>query len=365
MAVDMLSLISALVSGVFMGTFPVPVKVHAVLEAQAHPIVFQCYKSFWVFAFGLVFVSGHLLQAGKLIFEFTWWGVFSAAAWVPAGICVISAVPELGVGVTMVVMAGVSSTLTFLVFWLGFGERMALHGPPGARYPLAPLYLFCALLGMAGVVFASAPRQQYLAGDRGRDTLLDDHQVKGVEVGARHSSRFFSFLVAGMSGVLCSLQYGIVSVGRLWSEEAEGCEMSPARCTGELRERFNSLGSWTTSFGIGAGLVTSCYATALIAARSWRGRSAVQFHFRTLSVPGSISGICWVMGNLLQTWAVMRGGQAVIIPAAMAARLVVSSAWGILYYHELSLCSDTILWIFAVLWTLVSIVLLSLEQVQT
>ena len=44
-----------------------------------------------------------------LVFDFTWWGVMSAAAWIPSGLCTIAAVPRLGIGLTVAVATGTAS----------------------------------------------------------------------------------------------------------------------------------------------------------------------------------------------------------------------------------------------------------------
>jgi hypothetical protein len=82
-----------------MGTYPVPIKAKTVRDADVHPIIFQCYKSFWVFTTGVCFLIPALgfgtSKTGS--FEFSWWAVVSAAAWVPSGVCTIFSVPLLGV----------------------------------------------------------------------------------------------------------------------------------------------------------------------------------------------------------------------------------------------------------------------------
>ena len=81
-----------------MGTYPVPIKAKTVRDADVHPIIFQCYKSFWVFTTGVCFLIPAGLGTSKTgSFEFSWWAVVSAAAWVPSGVCTIFSVPLLGV----------------------------------------------------------------------------------------------------------------------------------------------------------------------------------------------------------------------------------------------------------------------------
>ena len=124
--IDPIAFAFAVCGGVFMGSYPVPIKAPSVIAANVHPIVFQCFKAFWVFATGWLFVLANVWRgkepvAGQLVpdFDFSWWGVVSAAAWIPSGIMTITSVPLLGVGMAIVVNAGTAAVLSFLVGWLG------------------------------------------------------------------------------------------------------------------------------------------------------------------------------------------------------------------------------------------------------
>ena len=88
------ALLFAVAYGVFMGSYPVPIKTRAVLEADVHPLIFQSFKSFWVFVTG--FLALIPVYASHRSFEFTWWGVASAASWVPSGFCTICGVTYIG-----------------------------------------------------------------------------------------------------------------------------------------------------------------------------------------------------------------------------------------------------------------------------
>ena len=89
------ALVYACLGGFFMGSYPVPIKTPSVVQAKVHPLIFQCYKSFWVWLTGMVFLAPAILNYGS--YEFSWWGVISAAAWVPSGMCTIGSVQILGV----------------------------------------------------------------------------------------------------------------------------------------------------------------------------------------------------------------------------------------------------------------------------
>merc|ERR1719443_2511937 len=94
--------------GALMGSYPVFIKVPRVVAAHVSPIIFQSYKSFWVFVLAWIFLLVNYLAA-KPLFIFTWWAVAAAALWVPAGFATIAAVGYCGVATTAVFDAAVNS----------------------------------------------------------------------------------------------------------------------------------------------------------------------------------------------------------------------------------------------------------------
>ena len=56
-----LTLTYAVLGGLFMGTYPVPIKTKAVLKANVHPVIFQLYKSTVVFLCGFLFLIPDLV----------------------------------------------------------------------------------------------------------------------------------------------------------------------------------------------------------------------------------------------------------------------------------------------------------------
>ena len=115
MVADPLTMLLSMCYGLFMGSYPVPIKARAVLAANVHPLVFQGYKSSWVCATGLLFLVPIALRADAV--HLSWWGVASAAAWVPSGFCTIAAVPLIGLSFAIVISCATASILSFLVFW--------------------------------------------------------------------------------------------------------------------------------------------------------------------------------------------------------------------------------------------------------
>ena len=124
---DPLTMLLSCLYGFFMGSYPVPIKARSVLAANVHPLIFQGYKSTIVCVTGLLFFIP--IWARDDAVHLSWWGVASAAAWVPSGFCTIAAVPLIGLSFAIVITCASSSILSFLVFWLVLGEKVR-DAPP-------------------------------------------------------------------------------------------------------------------------------------------------------------------------------------------------------------------------------------------
>ena len=141
----------ALAAGLFNGAYPIFLKRPAVLAARVPPLFFQSAKSSCCCLLGACLVLLRLARSGEP-FLFPWWAVASAAAWIPAGLCTIAAVPRLGVGPVMLTSAGTGTLASFLAGSLALGERLKVHTlDGGGTFLLAPAYLAGVLLGMAGL----------------------------------------------------------------------------------------------------------------------------------------------------------------------------------------------------------------------
>lgn len=353
MAMDGVSLLFAVLGGATMGTYPVPIKAPSVLEARVHPMVFQCYKSFWVFALGWLFLIPNYFAGRAIIFEFTWWAVLSTLAWIPAGIFSIAAVPRIGMSMAFVLNAGTSAWLSFMVFWLFLDEKMLTHAIRGHNIYLAPVYCACLLFGMYRLVAAAA-----------KPTLKkDEHVLASVDGPASFldSDWFLGVFMALAAGVCSALQAGAVTIGRRQAMYQAGC-VQMSSCPQDVQERFNSSGSWMASFGIGAALVTTVFMLALVAHQRWHGLPVPPPRFDVMRGPGSIAGILWCAGNFFITMAITRGGNSVVVPACNAIIIMTTGMWGLLYYHEVRGWDRIVRWCGAALFTLASMILLSRER---
>lgn len=263
---DAIALFFSLIGGFFMGAYPVPIKAPQVLQVEPHAVVFQCYKTFWVFLSGWLFVLANIARGEARPFVPTWWGVVSAAGWIPSGLCTIVAVPRLGIGMAIAVSTGTASVLSFLVFWLVLGESMKEHMIAGHRVYLAPIYLVCVVAGM--VVLVVAPRFGGEEERRGETDLTADGiqaATGGITVSERplvsmqtgratsEAQNFiFGTVLAILAGVFSAVQFGTVNLGKKAAQYADGCQGDVSNCSAAFKEQFNNFGSWNASFGVGA-----------------------------------------------------------------------------------------------------------------
>ena len=145
------------------------------------------------------------------------------------------------------------------------------------------------------------------------------------------------------AGTFASCQYGIVELGKeiemskyncsassasSVSSNQTGSRYAPPTCPWQMREQFDQGGSWFVSFGMGAFCIT---VILLVVSSLWNGRVPSLF-WSELKSAGVLAGLFWVIGNAFITLAVTTGGNAVGVPQSLAAMLMTSGGWGILWY---------------------------------
>ena len=380
----------AIAGGFFIGTYPIFVKTPAVLAADVHPAVFQLYKSFWVAVSGLLFVvvngfAPWVAHDGKPFYSFTWWAVLSACAWVPAGTCLVAAVPRVGVGAGVLLFDGSTTLLSFLAFTLVFHEPLKPHyTSDGATYYLAPYYLLAALVGMAGLVLlpkwlterlqlgkiysttAGSIRVSY-SSSRAEPLLptAANRMTSGSTVPAPAGSgstatgmtttsptALLGCTLALSAGLLSSVQYGVVTVGK----------HSMPTTSPSNTEALNPLGSWTLTFGLSATLINTL---GVLTLRHAFEADALPGEFdlklRQIGLPASAAGLCYSLSVICTTMSVERGGNAVVLAQRNAMSLVTSGLWGLLWYKEVRGWPAGV-WCLCALLTMSSVVMLGLEK---
>ena len=401
-AIDGLTVVFLVLGGISMGSYPVPIKTPSVLEAGVHPIVFQCYKSFWVFLTGFIFLA----FGAKGEYQFSWWGVASSAAWIPSGISTIIAVPKIGVGPTVALAAATASVLSFIVFWKVFDENIKEHScGDGCTFVSAPIYLTCILLGMVVMVASSRTDKSRTtkrrsvsngssyhdvvdeeAGENAGGVCRDDDRIEEVRLvdssndsSIQHAAKdepplafddgktrrtFLVGCIAAMAtGVFGAIQYAIVNFGKWTEQKRAGCYNNGQECPSSLTEAFNVWGSWNVSFGIGAAAVNAIVLFGLCARLKTTGQPLPQFRTRKIFVPASVAGLCWCAGNVFYTAAVARGGNAVVYPAAMSVQLITAGLWSLFWYKLFASSKrNALFWTAGAAFTAFFVVKLALEK---
>lgn len=353
--------------GVFMGSYPVFIKVPRVVAAHVNPIIFQSYKSFWVFALAWIFVLVNYLRS-KPLFAFTWWGVAGAAIWVPNGFATITAVSMCGVATTAVFSNSVSSVLQFLVS-LMLDQTMKTHG--SSNIPLAPFYLVAVVLGMVGLIFSPrvrcgskadmAVKLNSIAATTSTLSMsigLEDVSLLLQEEPKPDSSRgefALGVLMAISAGVLSALKYTVKHIGQTLES---GNDMVDAQ--------FGVFESYMISFGIGCAICQPLY-MALFAVwqKGIQHKELPSMEFSVMKIYGTLAGVIWFAAYMCQQAANDMGGQGAMGPASSAGHLIVAGLWGFLYYREMKEPAQIACWVLSAAWTIAFVLLLSNELEAT
>jgi len=356
---DSLAVAYSVIGSFSMGSYPMAVKAPAVLEAGVHPVVFQAYKSLWVFLTGWLWILANAIRGKDIIFAFTWWGVVEACFWIPCGICIIAAVPRLGLALDQAVNPGMSMVFSFLAGVFLVGQHIKLHGADGDGFILAPYYMAGVVAGVSGMVAAMHACKRVAV-------EVDEESVVAKKAEASSKRQLLSgLLLSGLGAFFSAMQFATMSFGKKAARSAHGgaCVEDLSSCPSFLQEQFNSFGSYNASFGIGCALVTSLYYLGLVAFEKTQGRAVPSFHFQVMSKWGSVAGLLWAIGALFQRSAISKaGGPAFMQPLNLALQTIASGAWGILYYKEADTLLRILLWGLAVTFTLTSGILLSSER---
>lgn len=320
------------------GTFTVPMKGRAVVDANVHPIVYQCYKTWWTF------LSSSLVLL-VLPCEFTWWGLASGFSWVPAGVAAVVAVRHLGIARGQAIW---QATIIWTSFMWGF---VILQDEPVHnvwRTASSLLLLTAGVLGMtlsfkahpraADVLLRQAPSctssadlSAPLPSDGGSSEARGAREMPCYDLeGTSHSTSALSPGPSWSLGLAAALFNGV------WG----GANLVPSHFAPVHGVHF------VFSFGVGAMVANVVLLASYVAwIKLWGdGRAVPSPEFRVMALPGFISGTLWSMGNFCALYAVSTLGQAVGYSLVQCS-VVVSGLWGVLYYRELTGLSVLYWWL--------------------
>lgn len=335
-----------------MATYMVPIKHPRVVEAQVHPLIFQCYKSFVVFATCWLFVIFNLIR-DKPAFVFNIWGMLSAAAWIPSGLCTIAAVQKIGVGMTAVLSTGFSALVQFGVGQLPMiDQKFKEYGSGDDTYVLYPYYLLAMMVGMAGLILA--PMLKF-----GSRTAAEKEPLQSGD----QSSIPMKQLAAGLllavgAGIFSGMQFGVKSIGK--SSTEPDCLDCAAR--NHWENQFDGFGSFQVNFGLGTALFTPIYLGLASIPEKLQGKPVPSFHFDVLKIYGTLAGFCWVTGFVFQNRGTSVGGIGVVGPSNQAMQLIAAGLWSLIYYREVREPKRIVAWIFFAIWTTVAVIFYGREK---
>eukprot|EP01013_Petalomonas_cantuscygni_P000768 TRINITY_DN10769_c0_g1_i1.p1 TRINITY_DN10769_c0_g1~~TRINITY_DN10769_c0_g1_i1.p1 ORF type:complete len:428 (+),score=26.93 TRINITY_DN10769_c0_g1_i1:19-1302(+) len=250
MMASVLSWMVPVAGGIFLGTYPTPIKCQAVRNADVHPFVFQAYKSAAVFIAGCLFLISPLLHS-LTPFPFTFWAVASAASWVPAGICVIAAVPRIGCAMNMAI-ASVTATA------FSFAAGVFLLGDKVSSMPIAAALLAGCVMCLVGMVAAYASSPHWLcccdrSFFRNRDPSSTPRRMADADAEERcgvndaedvplliltppsvrtpqYKRTVAGLVLAALAGAFASGQFVLVSWGRRQVQASAGCRLTGSTC---------------------------------------------------------------------------------------------------------------------------------------
>lgn len=331
------------------GTFGVPMKFKSVVDAQVHPLIFQCYKTFWTFA------SSFLVLTFEP-FEFTWWGMLSGISWVPAGVCAVIAVQNIGLAcgqaIWQVTIIGTSFVWGFFIL----RPHEQVKSVPGTALSLAALVI--GLLGMTysftlrpkdadgllegrGSVNATSPAENGTAPTNGdvEDSHLRSRNLNtsGSDAAREPIRRTLSDPLqqrvprpALVQGGKASASFAVGVGAALFNGTWGGSNLVPSHYAPYHGVHF------VISFAFGAVAANVLLVVLYFSACKlvWKC-DFPPFQFKVMAVPGACSGLLWSAGNFFSLYVVQELGQGIGYSLVQCS-VIISGLWGVCYYREMS-----------------------------
>lgn len=329
------------------GSFAVPMKWISVKRARIHPLVFQCYKTFWTFA------TSHLVLF-FVPYEFSVWGIASGFSWVPAGVAAVVAVQNAGIACGQAIWQVTIIATSFVWGFFVFRDE-AVHTMEGTVFSFVAL---CA--GVVGMTVSFNLRPEEVSDDaaatkallsessvsqkaslrlarpRSRNSLADirfgaddlaEDAAEGTCVGDKRMSHGSRASTAS-SKSRASMPLGIAAAlfNGLWG----GSNLVPSHYASVHGVHF------CISFATGAVIANAVlvFGYVVLAKCVWKSELPSP-EFRVMLVPGFVSGTLWSAGNLCSLYAVEAIGQGIGYSLVQSS-VIVSGLWGICYYREMT-----------------------------
>ncbi|KAL7437777.1 hypothetical protein ACHAXH_008819 [Discostella pseudostelligera] len=345
---DAIGWLAALVGAIGFGSFAVPIKGNAANSVDIDPLVMQSYKSLMCFL-----TSWLVVLLGQDI-TFTWWGIVSGLFWVPAGTFNIFAIRNVGMAISQAI---VSSTIVMISFMWGhfvFDEPVKNEGIAYASVSLI-------MTGMCGMSYYATSESNGASSNHAEELEEEQNLMRIKSDSALLSLELDSPIERPIN--ICGTSYSRRTLG-LFS--ALGCGVWGGSCLVPMHYAKGNTGGlgYVISFSIGALVVTILFwllrfGYQLCKLRSMKAAYAVlpPFHCRVMWLPGMTAGSLWSLGNVGSIVAVEHLGQGVGYSASQSA-LLISGAWGILFYKEVTKPPTILKWILSAVVTIFGILLL-------
>eukprot|EP00929_Paragymnodinium_shiwhaense_P033076 TRINITY_DN18232_c0_g1_i2.p1 TRINITY_DN18232_c0_g1~~TRINITY_DN18232_c0_g1_i2.p1 ORF type:complete len:343 (+),score=57.87 TRINITY_DN18232_c0_g1_i2:86-1114(+) len=332
--------LAVLVAWLSFGSYAVPMKSKAVVDADVHPLIYQAYKSFWVFATCWLVL---LIEP----FEFSFWGLASGLFWVPSGIAAVIAVRNVGIAYAQAIWQ-VAMILTNFAW--GF---FILHDE-GVKSVLATVAAVALIVGgVVGMTMALHWKPRRL--DSLKITFLEEAREGSENEDDAHPSVSAADCHKACDDRKPQGSFILGTAAALFVGIWGGSNLIPAQYTPYKGVHF------VISFGVGSMLTTIGFLlTYFLYLTVCRREPLPPFHPRAMALPGFLSGCLWALGNFCSLYLVNAVGQG-IGTAFLQSSVIVSGLWGILYYKEMK---GTVIfyWMFSCLLCLAGTLLLAHEK---
>jgi len=279
----------------------------------------QCYYSFAVAAVSMLIwsVAG---SSGGLTFNASSFsmGVFFATLWILSQVFGFNAINAIGYAVAPAIWIGVTICVSFV--WGVAVFNNPVHSWPGAVAALTLMLVGVCLAASSSTISDSQEQR------RARQVSPTD---SGVLLAANQKSPGAGMAVFGIiSACLCGLCNGSLMVSLTCFQN--GCDAIGIR---------KYEGSVLAPLAILPSLAVGIVVMQPVLFFLYWGRSILagrrpKFHFSKVAVSGLLTGAFWGMGNFNAMYATVYLQQTIGFPLTQLC-LILSGAWGILYYREI------------------------------
>lgn len=343
----------ALASAVCNGSFAAASKLPSVQKANPHPIIFNSFVCFGVVISSLITMPFLPLLGTEL--KFNYLASLSGALFVGAILCSFLAIPYLGLAMAQGIWGGAALMVAFL--WGVLGP--APIGATPSSWTGSLVGVFLLTVGIIGMVFHE-PVSELACGNTGDDqssrSLLSSSGNSSDEDGSdtNHYLRKESLDLENETGA--EEEQRTTSVDSSNTQNTSGSQNAKHRLlgcglallTGVFGGSVNAPSALTKiygtplngietlpSFGLGAmvvGLLVPLVYFKCVDTTAFTLTGGV--HFKTLWLPGLISGTVWNVGNICSVYANAAISFAVAQPLMQCA-LLVSGILGIFVFKEI------------------------------